>query len=362
MRKSLFIIVLFSTLILSCKPNYKTEVIEMNFDTAKASFYGDYYENGCANYVLSLVSGRYDADRNLVGAGYVLHIDLNLPTSNYLGLSQGTYLPLRSGMSPEFSFVRGGTSGSGELTGSYMLRFYGNEENGQAREVSDGKVHISVSSSRIVLDANLLIDGKEYSIHYKGDLVIYDETTPMVPSNPNLRTLNSAEASNLGQLYDGVNGDLWFLRLYDAKYESTGESVEIELITPVGMTSLPEGLYPIINNEVRVGCAVYGWVDEEDYVYGTWYCYGGNAWYGATDGTVSVRRQAGVNNYIIEFDCIDKIENNSFKGIYSGPVQYIDPSAKPMARPRGLLTKGDVLVSTASTRKGKHVGSRRLAR
>ena len=54
-----------------------------------------------------------------------------------------------------------------------------------------------------VLDALLFIDGVRYSISYRGELYIYDETFH-VPTDPVLTTLNSAEAVNYGRYYDVV--------------------------------------------------------------------------------------------------------------------------------------------------------------
>ena len=61
------------------------------------------------------------------------------------------------------------------------------------------------------------------------------------------------------------------------------------------------------------------------------------------------------------FDCYDKIEDNSFKGRYTGPVTILSPTEMALSKSGGRNT-GDVLVSTALTRKGKHVGSCRVAR
>ena len=196
---------------------------------------------------------------------------------------------------------------------------------------------------------------------YRGALYIYDDTFNL-PKDPVLTTLNSAEAVNYGRYYDGVYADMWFIRLYDTYYETTGESVEIEVLAPVGLSTLPVGTYPLADGLIESGYAVCGWEDEDGYVHGTWYCYDGAAWYGATEGVVKISRKSSVgNNYVIEFNCYDDIEDNSFQGIYSGPVTILAPSEMAVSKSGGRNT-GDVLVSTALTRKGKHVGSCRVAR
>ena len=361
-RKLILALLAVAAVFVSCgNPDPIDDTQYLSFDVARASYYGDYYGNGCSNYILKLVHGRYDDQQNLVGPGLVLTLDLNLPASNVLGINSGNYKPLYSGTAPEFTFVRGGTSGNGELIGSYLLRFYGNEENGEAHEITDGKIRVAYSGNMFVLDALLFIDGVRYSISYRGELYIYDETFH-VPTDPVLTTLNSAEAVNYGRYYDSVYADMWFIRLYDTYYETTGESVEIEVLTPVGLATLPYGSYPVVDDLIDTGYAVYGWIDDDEYVHGTWYCYDGSAWYGATTGKVNISRRNSVSlDYVIEFDCYDKIEDNSFKGRYTGPVTILSPTEMALSKSGGRKT-GDVLVSTALTRKGKHVGSCRVAR
>ena len=92
-----------------------------------------------------------------------------------------------------------------------------------------------------------------------------------------------------------------------------------------------------------------------------WTVNGGYATYGATEGYVNIN--AVGDRYTIDFSCYDGVEENSFSGRFSGGIRYLEPSDFAVAKSCSVKTKsGDVLVSTAHVRDGKHVGSRRLAR
>ena len=81
------------------------------------------------------------------------------------------------------------------------------------------------------------------------------------------------------------------------------------------------------------------------------------------ENAILCQKTAVGDRYTIDFSCYDGVEENSFSGRFSGGIRYFEPSDFAVAKSCSVKTKsGDVLVSTAHVRDGKHVGSRRLAR
>lgn len=355
MKKIFAAIGLVAMLACSCNRHHEPEYPEPtylgDFNAAQVLYYGDYYENGCDNYIVRVISGPVSSDLTLTGSGLVVYLDINAPQSKYIGLPSGTYSPLYSGDRLEYKYVRGGTEGTGNVTGSYICRFIGASDNGKAYEIADGDIKVSYRGSLITIEGIITAAGVDYDFYYSGPVDVVDKTENTDDVD---KTWSIAEACNYGDYY-GVGADNWFIMLSNADYDSTGECVNLEINANSTDGSLPTGTFKIVDGTVKPGMGVAGWIDDENggYIYGTWYCYDEVGVYGATEGTISISAKGRI--YTITYNCYDSIEKGSFSGTYTGTLDYFDPDS--------VETKvGDVLVSTASIARGKHAVGRRLTR
>lgn len=330
--KKLICIFAFAAVLAGCrKPEPEPDPIPVldDFNVAEALYYGNYYDNGCDNYFVRLVSGRVDESLALVGAGHILNFDFNVPLGEGKGIPGGHYTALHAGNELYFTFVRGITNGDGYVSGSYLAEFAGNEELGNVFEVTDGFVDVSYAGNVCIMEGTIYLDGAVYDIYYEGGMTVTDcrepdpgpdPVDPEVPQNPVLNNLSEAAAINYGDFYE-CGADNWFIELFTPNYDKTGESVLLEIVSGNGERELPTGTF-LITDDIKPGVAVFGW-DSEGYVYGTWYCYDKVAHYGATEGSITISRKG--TDYTITFDCYDSWEENSFRGSYTGRVDYYDP-------------------------------------
>jgi hypothetical protein len=367
MKKVLLLIATAILALSGCREKVEPVYVDSlgNFNDATAKFYGDFYGNGTHNYFLTLFSGYMDDNYELLGAGRYVSFELNVPASPALGIPAGTYTPQKNERYPEYTYLKGYRGGLDEnlgiISGSYVFTYEGSSDVPSVMMITDGSIRVAYAGNRLLVNGIIVADGHEYELRYEGNVYALDMRTPDVPTNPVLNRLNDCEAVNYGKNYNNVNADDWWFCLYSEDFDDTKECVEFEILAPAGSTTLPTGTYRIENEVIAPGMGVYGWVNDDNTFGGTWYCYGGYATYGATEGYVNIT--AVGDRYTIDFSCYDGVEENSFSGRFSGGIRYFEPSDFAVAKSCSVKTKsGDVLVSTAHVRDGKHVGSRRLAR
>lgn len=114
-------------------------------------------------------------------------------------------------------------------------------------------------------------------------------------------------------------------------WEGTGLSIVIELFTTdTQATTLPLGNYTVeaFNKEYYSDYSVgTGFVQEDEetgdsYCYGTWIFEDGSGLFAAEDGSVKVSRSG--DNFTVTYDFTDLQLGASFKGSYTGPLEFVD--------------------------------------
>ena len=321
-----------------------------DFFACNEDFYGDYYGNGCDNYVLTL-SGCPDSP------GLFLVLDLNgRYNPNGLGVSAGMYRVCR-GSDAEYTFVEGAINGSGQLSGSFFEVATGSVS--EYTTVKGGHIGISYQGNILIIEGTLNAGSRDYDIYCRCVPVVTDCTAddPVIPDDPDPdmpdvpenveMTVTSVQAANYGNWYTDKADD-WFILLENKNTSKTGERISIDLFAEPGSRTLPLGTFPI-SEEYVPQTALAGWMDDSgdelDYG-GVWYEIGSYIWYGATSGTITISKTNG--NYTIKVNCVDDIEGGTFKASYTGGIDYFEPDAAPAATKAS--GRGRILHATISHR------------
>ena len=146
-------------------------------------------------------------------------------------------------------------------------------------------------------------------------------------------TMTQGFAGYYGAFYDDqpTNTANWYIALGESNYdfeaeETEGYAIFIELFTSSSYTtSIPSGTYTVEafdNEPYSPFSLLYGFTDEDNYVWGTWLCEGVDPIAGATAGWVKI--SASGSNYTITYELYDDEYGITFKGSYSGALEFYD--------------------------------------
>lgn len=163
MRKILTLLAAAALLLTSCVSiniDHKQKW-DVTFTFAEENYFGDHYDNGCDNYILTLYFGTKTD-------GIELKLDLNSP--QLLGgheVAGGSYYSVRPGLpNLEYTFVPGSISGNAVATGSHAIEY--KRKDSSTWLVTNGSVTIRNFGDEIVVDAKLELEGESFHGHFRG--------------------------------------------------------------------------------------------------------------------------------------------------------------------------------------------------
>lgn len=308
------------------------QVLEM--DTAQGKYFGDIYAKKLSDYELVLSN----AD------GMSVAFDFLAPFSDKTDLPAGKYTCSSFDDAAAFTFL------DGEEDGDYVYPTYICNEAGKEVEiylVTDGTVDVSVSKGSYTIEADLVANGQSYSVSYSGPVTFENgNDNPEIPENVEMTNIGEVVAECWGPdmwswddaTIGGIND--WMVYFYAKDYDETGEYAVIEILTSDKDKTLVPGTYKVTAGTQKADyvpfSVISGTWDEDGTIYGTWYCYGEDAIYAATKGSLYVMQDEEVpDTYVINFSFIDEDETygGTFKGSYIGGVKY---SYKSKASASGL--------------------------
>ena len=304
---------------------------------AKLLYNGEVYD-GSDDYTLYLYYGEYldNGDFKTVGSETVFEF-LTKKTGE-MKIVPGTYTCTDNDFTP--GHLLEGLEQDGTVYPSYLYRQYDNKGNYSLELITDATLEVSGSASESRMKAYFKTKSGSYAVSYEGPVDIIDNRQAEVPKDIEMKDITKVVAMDCGQVWEGIEcTDYrdWILYFYDKDASSTNEYTCVEFLTKENVKgSLPD---MTLNKVVQVGnpsdfvpgVIIGGYTDDDNYAWGTWYCKGGTAHYAATKGTLSVKRSG--DKYTLSFDFEDEEYDGTFKGSYTGPVEFtVDQGASGTAR------------------------------
>jgi hypothetical protein len=241
----------------------------------------------------------------------------------------GTYTCTADDFTP--GHVLEGLEEDGTVYPSYVYRQYDNQGNYSLELITDATLEISGSASESRIRAYFKTASGSYSSTYEGPVEMIDNRSGQVPEHVEMADISRVVALDCGQVWEGIEcTDYrdWILYFYDKDASSTNEYTCVEILTQEKVKgSLPDmKLTKVVQvgnpNDFVPGVIIGGYTDEDSIAWGTWYCKGGTAHYAATKGSLEVKNVEG--GYALSFDFVDEDETygGSFKGSYTGKVEF----------------------------------------
>ena len=306
---------------------------------AKALYNGEVYD-GSDDYTLYLYYGEYldNGDFKTVGTENVFEF-LTKKTGE-MAIVPGTYTCTGSDFTP--GHVLEGLEEDGTVYPSYIYRQYDNQGNYSLELVTDATLEISGSASDSRIKVYFTTDSGSYSCSYEGPVEMIDNRQADVPKDVEMKDVTRVVAMDCGQVWDGIETTDyrdWILYFYDRDAESTNEYTCVEFLTKENVKgSLPDmKLSKVVQvgnpKDFVPGVIIGGYTDDDSIAWGTWYCKGGTAHYAATKGSIDIKNVDG--GYSMTFDFVDEDETygGTFKGSYTGPVEFkVDQAQSGAAR------------------------------
>ncbi|MBO4758177.1 MAG: hypothetical protein J5577_06990 [Bacteroidales bacterium] len=310
---------------------------------AKALYNGEVYD-GSDDYSLYLYYGDYHDNGDFKTKGTEMVFEILTKIDGGKGIAAGRYTCTSTDQTP-FHFLDG-LEEDGTIYPSYIYRQYDNSGTNWSIElVKDGNIEISRSGSQYSIKAYFTTPSGSYTCQYEGPLEIIDNRQEEMPKNVVMNNITRVVAEDWGQVWDGIEcTDYrdWILYFYDKDAESTKEYTSVEILTEKKYDkSLPEAVFSkLINPDVDKtsefvpGVIIAGYSDSDQNAWGTWYCKGGTAWYAASKGSIDIKKSG--DGYALDFDFVDEDETygGTFKGGYTGKVEFTVASTQSAAARR----------------------------
>ena len=310
---------------------------------AKALYNGEVYD-GSDDYSLYLYYGDYLDNGDFKTKGTEMVFELLTKIDGGKGIAAGRYTCTSNDLTA-FHFLDG-LEEDGTIYPSYIYRQYDNTGSNWSIElVKDGNIEISRSGSQYSIKAYFTTPSGSFTCQYEGPLEIIDNRQEEMPKNVEMNNITRVVAEDWGQVWDGIEcTDYrdWILYFYDKDAESTKEYTCVEILTEKKYDkSLPEAMFSkLINPDVDKtsefvpGVVIAGYTDSDQNAWGTWYCKGGTAWYAASKGSLDIKKKG--EGYALAFDFVDEDETygGTFKGEYSGKVEFTVASTQSAAARR----------------------------
>ncbi|MCQ2135454.1 MAG: hypothetical protein MJY67_00910 [Bacteroidales bacterium] len=303
----------------------------IEFESAYAEDYGDFYANGTRNVLLTLTNGTFDEDGYLEGEGEQIILDINCKTSS-TDLPAGFYT-CTTDQSETFAFNAGSERTytlreeleeyeqagfeidwseyteaelnekytSPEYSYYYVQEIEGDDVVYDYSLITDGSLEIARTGATYTISGEFSMDGKVVKFSYKGEVPVYDESYDDEPggdtpggSDPgtgdtgdrstyetvDMGTLPKAHLISYGQAYEGVNYNDWEIYLGGSDMTVSSGAIGgksdyavIEVITPASQISeISAGTFKCVS-ELSVASLVPGalipYYEDGDYAYGS---------------------------------------------------------------------------------------------
>lgn len=157
------------------------------------------------------------------------------------------------------------------------------------------------------------------------------------PTTVELKNLAQGEMQHWGDAYGIPENDYanWTIYLADETVDlstlnGTGDVLMMELNTAKSVTTeITPGTYNVMPDRSKASFVAFtcvpGYV-QGTAPYGTWYITEKSAENMLTSGTVVVAKSG--NNYTFTFNLLDQATNTTFKGSYTGTMNYVDATAQ----------------------------------
>ena len=333
---------------------------------AKALYNGEVYD-GSDDYSLYLYYGDYLDNGDFKTKGTEMVFELLTKIDGGKGIAAGRYTCTSNDLTA-FHFLDG-LEEDGTIYPSYIYRQYDNTGSNWSIElVKDGNIEISRSGSQYSIKAYFTTPSGSFTCQYEGPLEIIDNRQEEMPKNVEMNNITRVVAEDWGQVWDGIEcTDYrdWILYFYDKDAESTKEYTCVEILTEKKYDkSLPEAMFSkLINPDVDKtsefvpGVVIAGYTDSDQNAWGTWYCKGGTAWYAASKGSLDIKKKG--EGYALAFDFVDEDETygGTFKGEYSGKVEFTVASTQSAAARRSAGRDFSLQRGAAAPRAAAAAGS-----
>lgn len=171
---------------------------------------------------------------------------------------------------------------------------------GEVEAIAKGTAVITAQAGNKTATCNIIVENEIKPTLVKGELWFWGDIYQTGFSN-NFTVCIASSGINL----DNLTGD--------------GEFMYIEFNTDTLIkNNIPSGTYEIAET-FRSGTMVAGWVDEDDFPWGTWYF--GKTYNDVVSGIVVVTNSNNIYN--IKYNLVDYYGNN-ISGIYNGSLTYFD--------------------------------------
>ena len=315
---------------------------------AKAQYNGEVYE-GSDDYTLFLYYGEYDDKGDFKTKGTEIVFEFLTKPSDGKSIASATYPSTADNF--KAGYVLEGVEQDGTVYPSYVYRQFDNQGNFSLDLINSANVTVSRSGTDYVIDAAYQTKNGSYKVRYEGAIPFVDasgqggQDDPAegdVPKNVEMKNITRVVAEDWGQVWDGIEcTDYrdWILYLYDKDAEKTKEYTCIEILTEEKYEkTLPEAQFskiivPDVNEtkEFVPGVIIGGYIDKDNNAWGTWYNKGGTAYYAATKGTFDIKAQGDGYSFVFDFIDEDETYGGTFKGSYTGGVEFTKPSSSGVA-------------------------------
>ena len=312
-------------------------------------YYGQWYNNNSDSYLIYLYEGATDSEGNFTGSAHMLTLDVLLPKTGELAIREGFYnCTDAAGQTQIFipAYESKDENGEEYLDGS-TLYIQKDPKHYAEYGITDGELIVKKTVTNLYdITARVVANGAEYNLHFKGAIDIEDKTQggqpEDIPKDVEMKNISRVVALDCGQVWDGIEcTDYrdWILYFYDKDADATSEYTCVEILTEEKVKgSLPDmKLTKVVQvgnpQDFVPGVIIGGYTEEDNSAWGTWYCKGGYAYYAATKGTLDIKRSG--SDYTMTFDFVDEDETygGTFKGSYTGPVEFkVDSGASNSAR------------------------------
>ena len=334
---------------------------------AKAQYNGEVYE-GSDDYTLFLYYGEYDANGDFRTKGTEVVFEFLTKLSDGKSIEARTYPSTSDNFTA--GYVLEGVVENDITYPSYVYRQFDNQGNYALDLITSANVTVSRSGQNYVIDAKYVTNTGSHSIRYEGPIPITDASGQGggsgedIPKNVEMKNITHVVAEDWGKVWDGIEcTDYrdWILYFYDKDAETTNEYTCVEILTEEKYDkSLPEAKFSKIivpeknkTTEFVPGVIIGGYTDPDNNAWGTWYCKDKTAWYAASKGSLDIKQDG--NGYSFAFDFVDEDEEygGTFKGEYTGKVEFKVASTQSAAARRaagkGLsLNRGTQRVAAPS--------------
>ncbi len=298
-------------------------------------------------YLLSLqTEGVEMIESGYTGVGAAVLVDMNTPTNggNPMRILQGEYVVYQKNMPEDYCFYLGDTDEDGNIYPTYVYYRESSKVKGVYYPVTGGAISVKTSGSTYRIAATFETSAGTFGFNYDGKLAFYDisggddsgddgDDTPTEEVKISLDALNQGYAYYYGQAFEGDQTDYadWVFYIGNGLVDLEDENASylmLELITSESATTaVPDGTYEYLDidsaEKLLPFSMLCGYVDDENYCYGTWF-FGETAYdyYAATSGSAKVSRSG--DNYTIDLSFADSEMNATLNGKFTAKLEYVD--------------------------------------